>query len=243
MAYFISNTVYATDGMKVTIDWSVPNAPIDDGIVNVVGDMSIPDLVVYLQDRFDTFSMPVTIKTDGETLYIENNVAGEYIDYISVTQSTPEALQAFGGSWSIVGDIAEAANFGARLPFDYVLKSPAYFSYVVDQSGGVMEKDIFDRKLAGETYNGINKSSSSKVIQRTGWQFKTRFNEFLKDAWFWWLESCRNSYVTMVGVEEFGMDATVQYDIQPSESEKRSLIYAHLNIWEVNIALLGRPKI
>jgi hypothetical protein len=242
MAYFISNTVYATDNLKIVVDYSVPFSVDDDFSLVVHDDYSLPELISHVNSVYVANSVPVTLKTDGEKLYIENNEAGEEITYIDVTAPDSEALVAFGTSWSLVDGKAEASNFGAFLPFEFILKSPAHFSYVSDQSGGVQTKKLYDKKLAGDTHNGVNKSTSSKVIHRTGWQFMTHFNEAYKADWFWWLESCRNTFVTMVGVDDYGMDGTVEYDIQPNESETRTMIYAHLNIWEVNIALLGRPK-
>jgi len=232
-AYIFSKQTYSITELDIT--YAVSAVP-QGHIVTIATGKTIKEVVEYVNADFITNSIPLEMKLDKERLYFENS-NGEEIMNVTWT-GTADDLIAIGGIYTYSTPYATASVFGARLPFIFTLESPNDYSNINDQVGGIYEKEIYQKTLAGETYNGVNGSSSSRFLRRKGWLFNIRINQVLLDDFDWFIESCRDAGANIYGASDFNISDTIVYVIQPKESESMTPVYKHLDIYEINLAYL-----
>lgn len=233
-AYILSKQVFSLAEFHIQyIDDSVSKTH----IITFPVDKAIVDVIDYIQADFIANSIPISLEVDGERLYFETTYDTDSITSVAFYGDADGAI-ALGGTYTYSGTTATADVFGARLPFTFTLESPNDYANINDQVGGVYEKEIYQKTLAGETYNGVNGSSSSRFLRRKGWLFNLRINEVLLEDFDWFVESCRDTGAVIYEASDFNILDTIDYVIQPEESKNMTPVYKHLDIYEINLAFL-----
>jgi len=232
--YFLSNTEY--NNITFTIDYENSG-----GTAQSIVNITTAGTVLEILASVNAVMVPLDVQMmDDEGFFYFKSLDPLY-DMVSVVLSgDADGIIAMGTSYSLVDGECVADLFGAKLPFNFTLTNPSAFANDPDSPGGARNKEPFDASMSGETYNGLEASSSSKFFMRTGWSFTMRLNEEYKNAFLWFVESARNSYVTIKNASDWYLLDTILYDVQPTESETRTQIYEHLGVYESKLALLGR---
>jgi len=234
LAYFMSNQTYSITELDITYtDVGIPN----NHIVTIPTGKNINDLIIFVNADFITNTIPLIIKLDDEFIYFENTDLSEEITDVTWTGNTDDLI-AIGGDYNYSSNKAISSLFGVRLPFDFILISPVGVASVNNMKGGVTDKFIKSKLLAGETFNGVNDSSSSKHIRKLGWSFDIRINEPLINSFDWFIESCRNSSITIYNASDYNLSDSVTYKIQLDESNEMSVVYSYLDIYDTRLSML-----
>ena len=235
MAYFISNTTY--NSVSINIDYDGALLP-ETVIITIPVGKNLSEMIDLINT--DLASTPVVLDLEKDTLQFYNSLIGKDIINIQITTDT-ETTILLGGTYNIVDGVAIASSFGGRLPFNFTLENPPAYTHLPKNVGGINgEKEPLDKDLAGETYNGVNGSSSTKFIERTGYKFNFRLNTETLEPFKWFIESCRKSNVTIKNATQYRFKEETIYDIQLEESKGRTMIYPHLDIFEKGLGLLER---
>jgi hypothetical protein len=227
----ISNRVIKLSQILISYTTGGPSEGV---IVNFPsGGGELQDLVNYFNQQMIDENHPVRWIINNTEFMKFGADNCDVVELFFTTESEDDTL-AIGGAYeddaTPLGVYKKATKWGSRLP-DLIDIGQRYL-------GGFNDREFQTIKIAGKDFNGTNRTSSSKYIERNGFTVKYRLLFDQLDRLEEWIELSRNNDLWFIDGENWGINPDRKYNILTEGSGGITTEVDYLQIVLKNLSFL-----